>query len=160
MHQFTSITVTTLQYHDITLCNLLSLSCMSHPDTQLLDEGADIHAIAPKRSSGGSALAEAISGKHEALVELLLRHGADPFTENPAGKTPLDLALEARAVNIVRACERQALFAGHVSTRVSPARGRGWGRGGAAAATGGGGGGAAECRSLFGFRASQRALFK
>lgn len=86
---------------------------------QLLDEGADIHAIGPKRQSGGSALAEAIAGKHEALVELLLRYGADPFTENPAGKTPLDLALEARAVNIVRACERQALFAGYVSTRVS-----------------------------------------
>lgn len=54
-------------------------------------------------------------------MELLLRYGADPFTENPASKTPLDLALEARAVNIVRACERQALFAGYVSTRVSPA---------------------------------------
>lgn len=53
------------------------------------------------------------------MVELLLRYGADPFTENPAGKTPLDLALEARAVNILRACERQALFAGYVSTRVS-----------------------------------------
>jgi ankyrin repeat protein len=88
---------------------------------QLLDEGADIHVIAPKRQYGGSALAEAITGKHEALVELLLRYGADPFTENPAGKTPLDLALEARAVNIVRACERQSLFAGYVSTRVSPA---------------------------------------
>lgn len=54
-------------------------------------------------------------------MELLLRYGADPFTENPAGKTPLDLALEARAVNIVRACERQALFAGYVGTRVSRA---------------------------------------
>lgn len=52
-------------------------------------------------------------------MELLLRYGADPFTENPAGKTPLDVALEARAVNIVRACERQALFAGYVGTRVS-----------------------------------------
>lgn len=93
---------------------------------QLLEEGADIHAIAPKRQAGGSALAEAIAGKHEALVELLLRYGADPFTENPAGKTPLDLALDARAVNIVRACERQALFAGYVSTRV---RGlQGWAR--------------------------------
>jgi ankyrin repeat protein len=85
---------------------------------QLLDEGADIHVIAPKRQYGGSALAEAIAGRHEAVVELLLRYGADPFTENPSGKTPLDLALEARAVNILRACERQALFAGYVSTRV------------------------------------------
>lgn len=85
---------------------------------QLLDEGADIHAISPKRNNGGSALAEAIAGKHEALVELLLRYGGDPFTENPAGKTPLDLALEGRAVSILRACERHALFAGHVSTRV------------------------------------------
>jgi hypothetical protein len=91
----------------------------THTRAQLLDEGADIHAIAPKRQTGGSALAEAVAGRHEALVELLLRYGADPFTENPGGKTPLDLALEARAVNIVRACERQALFAGYVGTRVS-----------------------------------------
>lgn len=52
---------------------------------QLLEEGADLHAIAPKRATGGSPLAEAVAGKHEALVELLLRYGADPFTENSAG---------------------------------------------------------------------------
>lgn len=53
---------------------------------QLLDEGADVHTVAPKRANGGSPLAEAVAGKHEALVELLLRYGADPFTENAAGK--------------------------------------------------------------------------
>jgi len=44
-----------------------------------------VHKIAPKRPSGGSALAEAIAQKHEAMVDLLLRYGADPFTENPSG---------------------------------------------------------------------------
>lgn len=51
----------------------LFLSYMLSHLLQLLDEGADIHAIAPKRPSGGSALAEAIAGRHEALVEMLLR---------------------------------------------------------------------------------------
>eukprot|EP00878_Enallax_costatus_P001629 GHUV01001781.1.p1 GENE.GHUV01001781.1~~GHUV01001781.1.p1 ORF type:complete len:629 (+),score=241.08 GHUV01001781.1:810-2696(+) len=89
----------------------------------LLDEGADIHAIAPKRANGGSPLAEAVVGKHEALVELLLRYGADPFTENSAGKTPLDLALELRAQNIIRSFERYALFAGYVNMKVLQMKG-------------------------------------
>lgn len=37
----------------------------------------------------------------------------------------MDLALEGRAVNILRACERQALFVGYVSTRVSFCESRG-----------------------------------
>jgi ankyrin repeat protein len=86
---------------------------------QLLDEGADLHLVAPKRANGGSPLAEAVAGKHEALVELLLRYGADPFTENRAGKAPLDLALELKAVNILRSFERHALFAGYVNMKVS-----------------------------------------
>ena len=65
---------------ELIISAILSIVCV-----QLLDEGADIHAIAPKRANGGSPLAEAVAGKHEALVELLLRYGADPFTENSAG---------------------------------------------------------------------------
>lgn len=91
-------------------------ACLVAP--QLLDEGADIHQVAPKRKAGGSPLAEAVAGKHEALVELLLRYGADPFAENKFGKTPLDQALELRAVNIIRSFERFALFAGYVNMKV------------------------------------------
>ena len=36
-----------------------------------------------------------------------------------AGKTPLDLALELRAQNIIRSFERYALFAGYVNMKVS-----------------------------------------
>lgn len=89
----------------------------------LLDEGADVHLIAPKRAGGGSPLAEAVAGKHEGLVELLLRYGADPFTENKAGKAPLDLALELKAANILRSFERHALFAGYVNMKVLQLKG-------------------------------------
>jgi ankyrin repeat protein len=34
------------------------------------------------RPEGGSALHEAVAHKAEAVVELLLRHGANPFVEN------------------------------------------------------------------------------
>lgn len=77
-----------------------------------------MHLIALKRAGGGSPLAEAVAGKHEGLVELLLRYGADPFTENKAGKAPLDLALELKAANILRSFERHALFAGYVNMKV------------------------------------------
>eukprot|EP00882_Tetradesmus_deserticola_P032146 GHRQ01036380.1.p1 GENE.GHRQ01036380.1~~GHRQ01036380.1.p1 ORF type:complete len:165 (+),score=61.87 GHRQ01036380.1:416-910(+) len=87
----------------------------------LLDEDADVHLVAPKRPGGGTPLAEAVAGKHEALVELLLQYGADPFTESRAGKAPLDVALELRAVNILRSFERHALFAGYVNMKVNSA---------------------------------------
>lgn len=89
----------------------------------LLEQGADVHAIAPKRTCGGSALAEAVAGRHEAMVELLLRAGADPFTENAAGKAPLDLALEARCAGVLRSFERFALFAGVVNMKVLQLKG-------------------------------------
>eukprot|EP00879_Flechtneria_rotunda_P027635 GHRR01029611.1.p1 GENE.GHRR01029611.1~~GHRR01029611.1.p1 ORF type:complete len:164 (+),score=50.84 GHRR01029611.1:700-1191(+) len=84
----------------------------------LLEQGADVHTVAPKRPNGGSPLAEAVAGKHEAMVDLLLRHGADPFTENPAGKNPFDLALELRATNIIRSFEKLTLFSGYVNVKV------------------------------------------
>ncbi|KAF6264413.1 hypothetical protein COO60DRAFT_1624220 [Scenedesmus sp. NREL 46B-D3] len=89
----------------------------------LLDEGADVHLVAPKRAGGGSPLAEAVAGRHEALVELLLQYGADPFTESRGGKAPLDLALELKAVNILRSFERHALFAGYVNMKVLQLKG-------------------------------------
>jgi ankyrin repeat protein len=35
-----------------------------------------------RKPDGGSALHEAVAHKHEAVVELLLRHRANPFVEN------------------------------------------------------------------------------
>eukprot|EP00775_Hariotina_reticulata_P012085 gene12085-12225_t len=86
-------------------------------------EGRTALQIAPKRPSGGSALAEAVAHKQEAMVELLLAYGADPFTENPSGKTPLDIALELRCVTIVRSLERFALFTGYVNMKVLQLKG-------------------------------------
>lgn len=48
---------------------------------QLLRFGANIHHVNLK-PDGGSALHEAVAHKHEAVVELLLSHGANPFVEN------------------------------------------------------------------------------
>lgn len=41
------------------------------------------------------------------------------YADRHAGKTPLDLALEMRAQNIIRSFERYALFAGYVNMKVS-----------------------------------------
>lgn len=48
---------------------------------QLLQYGANIHHVNSK-ADGGSALHEAVAHKHEAVVELLLAHGGNPFVEN------------------------------------------------------------------------------
>lgn len=55
--------------------------CSSPPPPQLLRFGANIHHVNLK-PDGGSALHEAVAHKHEAVVELLLSHGANPFVEN------------------------------------------------------------------------------
>ncbi len=51
------------------------------PLPQLLQYGANIHHVNSK-ADGGSALHEAVAHKHEAVVELLLAHGGNPFVEN------------------------------------------------------------------------------
>ena len=51
------------------------------PVPQLLQFGANVHHVNQK-PDGGSALHEAVAHKHEAVVELLLRSGANPFVEN------------------------------------------------------------------------------
>lgn len=49
--------------------------------SQLLRFGANIHHVNSK-PDGGAALHEAVAHKHEAVVELLLANGANPFVEN------------------------------------------------------------------------------
>lgn len=50
----------------------------------LLDQGANIH-YQNRRAEGGSALHEAVARRHDRIVDLLLRRGASPFTENAKG---------------------------------------------------------------------------
>ena len=51
---------------------------------QLLQQGANIHHQ-NRRADGGSALHEAVAHSHEAVVDLLMRHGANPLVENMRG---------------------------------------------------------------------------
>jgi ankyrin repeat protein len=62
---------------------------------QLIALGADIHFINTARNAAGSALHEAAAHRHEALIELLLSAGANPFAANAAGRTALDEAVLA-----------------------------------------------------------------
>lgn len=61
-------------------CEPAPLRSSSSPP-QLLQYGANIHHVNSK-ADGGSALHEAVAHKHEAVVELLLAHGGNPFVEN------------------------------------------------------------------------------
>lgn len=64
-----------------------------------LDAGMDVHA---KTSGGGTtALHFAVLGGMQTMVQLLLRHGADPNTKNTAGETPLHLAVARKNSYIV-----------------------------------------------------------
>lgn len=47
----------------------------------LLDYGANLHHVNSKHD-GGSAVHEAVAHKHEAVVEVLLAAGGNPFVEN------------------------------------------------------------------------------
>ena len=64
-------------------------------NSQLIALGADIHFINPARDAAGGALHEAAARRNEAVVELLLSAGANPFAANAAGRTALDEAVLA-----------------------------------------------------------------
>jgi ankyrin repeat protein len=61
----------------------------------LLAAGGDVHLNTATRATSGTPLHDAVHGKHDLMVDLLLRHGANPFVENLAGKTPYDLAVDS-----------------------------------------------------------------
>lgn len=83
----------------------------------LLDHGANLHHQ-NRRADGGSALHEAVAHHHDAAVELLLRHGASPFTENCKGFTALDIACASRNPTLVRRLEHVAPFHGWLMMKV------------------------------------------
>jgi ankyrin repeat protein len=77
------------------------------------------------RANGGTPLHEAVHQKHEAMVELLLQHSANPFAENFHSRTAMDLAVASGNVAIIRMLERKAIFAGApVAGPAGPAGGR------------------------------------
>ena len=55
---------------------------------KLLDHGADVNL---KHEDGRSALKCARGGSHEAIVQLLLEHGADPDEIAVDDVTPMDI---------------------------------------------------------------------
>jgi hypothetical protein len=71
-----------------------------------------------RKPDGGSALHEAVAHKHEAVVELLLRHRANPFVENCKGYTAMDIACSTRNVPLLRRLEQCAPFAGWLQVKV------------------------------------------
>lgn len=84
---------------------------------QLIALGADIHFINTACDAAGGALHEAAARRHEAVVELLLSAGANPFAANAAGRTALDEAVLAGHAGVVRAIEKRALFSGLVEVK-------------------------------------------
>lgn len=69
---------------------------------------------------------------HTLVIEALLGAGADPFLENAAGRTAMDLALKLSASSttvgkrgnshglaVLRRLEKEALFVGHIKLHVS-----------------------------------------
>lgn len=91
-----------------------------HACMQLISLGADVGYINPAKEAPGSALHEAASRRHEAVVEALLAAGANPFVANAAGRTPLDEAVLSGHTGVVRAIEKHALWTGHVDVKVRP----------------------------------------
>ncbi|CAI6010443.1 unnamed protein product [Closterium sp. NIES-65] len=80
----------------------------------LLQMGALVRAYS-KGPGGGMAIHYAARKKLDAMVKLLLDHGADPLFPNDDRKTALDLARERNETSVVRLIEsRVALFEGYV----------------------------------------------
>jgi ankyrin repeat protein len=82
---------------------------------QLLEQGADVSAQTTRPNSG-TPLHEAVYQRHEAMVELLLQHGANPFVENNHSRTAMDLAITSGNVAVIRALENKAIFHGAPSS--------------------------------------------
>ena len=68
----------------------------------LLDNGAPVNAVRPE-GEHITALMLAADKSSEAMVELLLEHGADPLVANEDGETALDMADSDAIADILRA---------------------------------------------------------
>lgn len=84
----------------------------------LLKLGANVHHVSRKKE-GGSALHEAVHKQSSReIVEMLLRHGANPFVENSLGFTALDYAIVRKEVHLVRRFEQLGQFRGYLKAKV------------------------------------------
>lgn len=84
----------------------------------LLKLGANAHHV-DRKKDGGSALHVAVQKKSSHhTVELLLRHGANPFVENTSGFTALDYAILRKDTVLVRRFEEFGRFRGHLRAKV------------------------------------------
>ncbi len=71
-----------------------------------MEQGVDPNLESPK--SGATLLTEAISALQPAIVELLVKYGADPDFEDDEGVTPLELARKAGTPAMVACLEAAA----------------------------------------------------
>lgn len=86
---------------------------------KLLECGADVHYINTKELKSGTALHEATSHRHEAMAELLLTYGANPFMCNGLGRTCMDQAVMEESGNLLRRFEQMAKWKGTVAVKVN-----------------------------------------
>jgi ankyrin repeat protein len=71
----------------------------------LLEHGANPNSLHPK--VGLSALHSAVKqGKSDAVIRLLLKHGADPRVKTADGQTAIQLARKSRKARILKLLEQ------------------------------------------------------
>jgi ankyrin repeat protein len=75
-----------------------------HADTVrlLIEEGADVHAVA-RNAIANTPLHAATAGRHTDAALLLLQHGADPFVADAGGYTALQIARQNQLDSVVAA---------------------------------------------------------
>lgn len=121
-----------LQFRDKNVSSLLHLAAAAGGSQalvrSLIDAGADPNY--PRSTDGNTALHEAVSSKDADCVRELLAAGAQPFLQNVAGQTPLDVALERRLSTVCRDLQAAALFCGCITFKTQSFQGlsTGWKR--------------------------------
>lgn len=71
--------------------------------------GAHPEVVNAADSHGNTILGKAVQGKSVEVVELLLRHGADPCQANQAGFTPMDAAIRSGDAKVVACLASQGV---------------------------------------------------
>ena len=72
------------------------------PEPELLRQCTLIRDSHRRPAPGGTLLHAIASLGHDALVRILLEHGADPTRRNTAGETPRDVAMRCQHISVVQ----------------------------------------------------------